>query len=73
MSAVEFDTQVVNGTIEIPLAHRADLVGPVHVIVLPQSPANATPAANATIIDRLIAKPLNVPGFVPFTREEAHG
>jgi hypothetical protein len=37
MAAVEFDAHITDGMIEIPLAHRGALAGPVHVIVLPQS------------------------------------
>jgi hypothetical protein len=67
MNAIEFDAQVTNGTIEIPAAHRGELSGSVHVIVLPQSPA-----AQATKIDELLARPLVVPGFRPLTRDAAH-
>lgn len=67
MAAVEFDAHITNGKIEIPPAHQRELAGPVHVIVLPRSPATI-----ATKIDELLAQPLNVPGFRPLTRDEAH-
>jgi len=67
MSAVEFDAHITNGTIEIPPSHRAELAGPVHVIVWPQSVP-----ASGTKIDELLTRPLNVPGFRPLTRDEAH-
>lgn len=67
MIAVEFDAQIKNGTIEIPPAHRNELVGSVHVIVLPQSRN-----ADCNMIDRLLANPLKVPGFVPLTRDEVY-
>jgi hypothetical protein len=67
VALIEFDAQITNGTIEIPAAHRGDVVGRVHVIVLPH-----LATAPATKIDELLAEPLNIPGFRPLTRDEAH-
>jgi hypothetical protein len=67
VAAIEFDAQITNGSIEIPAAHRGALLGAVHVIVFPQARY-----AGATKIDELIAHPLQVPGFRPLTRDEAH-
>jgi hypothetical protein len=67
MISVEFDAHVTNGTIEIPPVHRGELKGSVHVIIIPQAPGG-----RATKIDELLACPLQIPGFQPLTREEAH-
>ena len=67
MSAIEFDAQVTNGTIEIPVAHRDALQGEVHVVVYAQ-PIHG----GESKIDELIRHPLQLPGFQPLTRDEAH-
>jgi hypothetical protein len=67
MTTIEFDAQVTDGTIEIPAAHRRDVSGPVHVILVPRCQP-----AQATKIDELLARPLVLAGFRPLTRDEAH-
>jgi hypothetical protein len=67
MSAVQFDAQVTNGTIEIPAVHRDEVQGAVHVIIIPQPPLGCN-----TKIDELLAHPLQIPGFQPLARDEAH-
>jgi hypothetical protein len=67
MAAIEFEAQVTNGAIEIPPVHRAELQGSVHVIVIP-----AARAAGHSMIDELLAHPLQVTGFRPLTRDQAH-
>ncbi|MDX1946065.1 MAG: hypothetical protein SFU86_11765 [Pirellulaceae bacterium] len=67
MIAVEFETQVTDGKIEIPPAHRDALRGSVRVIVL-SNPRQPGPS----LIDELLANPLPIPNFQPLTRDEAH-
>lgn len=67
MAAIEFEAHVTNGMIEIPPVHRAELQGSVHVIVIPEARA-----VGNTKIDELLANPLQVTGFRPLTRDEAH-
>ena len=67
MAAIEFDAQITNGTIEIPAAHRQALQGDVHVVIYPQ----LTPSGESKI-DELLRAPLQVSGFRPLTREQAH-
>lgn len=68
MQAVEFQTTIKNGTIEIPQNLRDQIGSRVRVIVL--SVEHRTTATTA--IDELLAHPVKVPGFQPLTREEAH-
>jgi len=68
MAAIEFDAQVIDDTIKIPAVYEGEVKGHVHVIVFP-SPSSGTP----TKIDELLANPLQVDGFRPLTRDEAHG
>jgi hypothetical protein len=39
MYAIEFQTQVINGVIEVPEAYRQHLAGAVRVIILSERPA----------------------------------
>ncbi len=68
MQAVEFQTIIKDGTIEIPETLRGDLGERVRVILLTED----RPRAGENLIDRLLAHPLRVPGFHPMTREETH-
>jgi hypothetical protein len=67
MNTVEFDAEVANGQIEIPAALRAEVLGPVPVVVFPQ-----TPAPRENKIAEVLRNPLRVPVFQPLTRDEAH-
>lgn len=66
VSAVEFVSVVTNGSIPIPEAHKNQLRGAVRVIVVPQQPLGTSK------IDELLAHPIELPGFRPLTREQAH-
>jgi hypothetical protein len=68
MYAVAFKTRVKDGIIEIPAEYRAQVPDHVRVILL----AEHTPAGQADMIDRLLARPVVVRGFQPMSREEAH-
>jgi hypothetical protein len=68
MYAVEFQTTVKDGVIEIPPEYRGKVPGRVRVILL----ADEMPKATANMIDVLLAHPVEVQGFRPLSREEAH-
>lgn len=68
MYAVEFQTTVKDGVIEIPPEYRGQIPGRVRVILL----ADEMPKAAANMIDVLLAHPVEVQGFRPLSREEAH-
>jgi len=68
MFAVEFQTTVKDGVIEIPPEYRKQIPGHVRVILL----ADEMPKTTTNMIDLLLAHPVEVQGFRPSTREEAH-
>ena len=67
MYAVEFQTRIRNGTIEIPEEFRDRFREYVRVILLAEEKRST-----ADTIDRLIEDPLRIENFAPLTREEAH-
>lgn len=67
MYAIEFQTQVKDGVIQIPPQYQGQLQARVRVIILVESP----PATN-TFIDELLAQPLQIPDFEPLSREEIY-
>jgi hypothetical protein len=68
MNAVEFQANVSSGTIEIPAEYRDRVKGTVRVIIL-----SAERSWQPTIIDRMLAEPLQVDYFGPLSREEIYG
>ncbi len=67
MYAIEFQTRVTNGSIEIPEGLKDKLVGLVRVIILTEEKP-----AKAEMIDRLLAEPIKLESFEPLTREEIY-
>jgi len=75
MNALEFEAVAKDGRIEIPAEHATEVRGPVRVIVLYSGgvdPRSADDSGMPDELDELMDRPLDVPGFVPLTREEAH-
>ena len=68
MTTVEFQATANDGVIEIPPGYRDRVTGRVRVILL----TDETPAVKANMIDVLLAHPVEVEGFTPLSREEAH-
>ena len=68
MYAVEFQTKISNGNIELPQDLIGKLVGEVRVIVLKQE----QPVIAENMIDRLLDKPISLDGFKPMSREEMY-
>jgi hypothetical protein len=72
MYAIEFMTKIKNGSIEIPKEYQQRLReqtgdNTVRVIILA---SDRRPFVD--LIDELLANPIPVDGFVPFTRDELH-
>jgi hypothetical protein len=67
MNAVEFQTDIKDGTIEIPVEYRDRVKGTVRVIVL-----SAEQSRPADMIDRLLAEPLKADHFRPLSRDEIY-
>lgn len=69
MNAVEFEAVAKDGRIQIPPSYAETVSGPVRVILLYE----ATPDADVPDeLEELMNNPLDVPGFVPLSREEAN-
>jgi hypothetical protein len=78
MYAIEFRTKIKNGVIKIPVEFwerlsREGTEDRVRVIVLTEEPAEVPrPDARVDFIAQLLADPLEIPDFIPLTRDEAH-
>jgi hypothetical protein len=68
MYAIEFETFIEGNLVKLPMTDTKPLAGQVKVIVLQEEPVKET----ATLIDELLAHPLDLPNFVPFSREEIY-
>lgn len=69
MYAIEFQTTIKNGIIEIPRRYLKNLSNRVRVILLIEETPNKT---SVNFIDQLLAHPVRVEGFRPLTREEIY-
>jgi len=67
MIAIEFQTRMTNGIIEVPPEYRDQLVGTIRVIVLTQAPA-----PSHGIIAELLEHPIQDSTFTPLPREELY-
>jgi hypothetical protein len=67
MKAVEFQTKISDGSITIPEEYREEFKGNVRVILLSEEGVGSF-----DIIEHLLANPLTVENFKPFTREEIY-
>ena len=67
MYAVEFQTKVKNGIIEIPEVYRDRFKERVRVILLAEEVSTTL-----NLIDQLLQHPVKVAGFQPLTREEMY-
>ncbi len=68
MYAIEFQTTIKNGIIEIPRAYLRKLTNRVRVIVLVEEASKTT----VNFIDQLLDHPVRVKDFRPLTREEIY-
>jgi hypothetical protein len=69
MKAVEFQTSVKNGTIQIPEKYKAQFENHVRVVLMREE---KTAGEKTDIIDRLMENPLKVANFKPLSREASH-
>jgi nicotinate-nucleotide pyrophosphorylase len=67
MQAIEFQAKVKDGSITIPEQYRDSIKGNVRVILLAEDTTE-----NLDMIEYLLANPLNVRNFKPFTRKEIY-
>ena len=67
MYAIEFQTRIEEGVIQIPLQYRNELEQVVRVIILADMRKKT-----ANLIDQLLESPLKVKGFQPLSREEIY-
>lgn len=68
MYAVEFQTTVQNGTIQIPHEYVQRIPSRVKVILLAAEERHPT----TNLIDQLLANPLKIKNFKPLTRAEIY-
>ncbi|NJO83049.1 MAG: hypothetical protein HC828_09635 [Blastochloris sp.] len=67
MYAVEFQTSIKDGTIEIPSEYRNRFKGSIRVIILAEEQTEAT-----NMIEYLMKNPIHAPGFTPLKRDELY-
>ena len=67
MYAVEFQTKIKNGMIEIPKEYIRDVRENVKVILLMEQDTSTE-----SIIERLLQSPIKVKHFTPLTREDMY-
>ena len=67
MLAIEFQTRVEDGKIEVPEAYRDQVEGTVRVIILVEEDQPSD-----DIIARLLSDPIQIDDFTPLTREEIY-
>ncbi|MCW1969102.1 MAG: hypothetical protein KIH69_013405 [Anaerolineae bacterium] len=65
MYAVEFETQITNGKIEIPNEYQLQLIDSVRVIILMRDRKRSS----NNFIEQLIASPKAIEDFKPLTRD----
>jgi hypothetical protein len=67
MFAIEFQTRITDGKIELPEDYRSRLTGSVRVIVLSENLP-----AEPDMVDQLLTTPLQVEQFTPFQRDQIY-
>jgi hypothetical protein len=67
MQAIEFQTRVKNGTIEIPERYQSQVGKQVRVILLSEEHP-----ARLNLIDQLLEHPLKAESFKPLSRDEIY-
>ena len=78
MFAIEFQSRIRNGVIEVPAEYRERLRREsegdvVRVIVLTgETDEEQGPSARPDVLDELLANPIRVKDFKPLNRDETH-
>ncbi len=68
MQTVEFQTKIKNGIIHIPARFKGKIADDVQVILISKSDQ----ISEFDFIEYLMANPLNIKGFKPLSRDDAH-
>lgn len=68
MFSAEFEAEVKNGCIELPESLRERFHDRVRVRVMRDESGE-----RPSLLDQWLLAPISVPGFIPLTREDAHG
>ena len=68
MFSAEFEAEVKNGCIELPASLRERFHDRIRVRVMRDEAADSP-----SLLDKWLASPISVPGFIPLTREAVHG
>ena len=73
MQAIEFESIIQDQSIRLPASSALPSGQSVRVVVMYEQATPAETAANQNdAIARLIRQPLNIAGFTPLSRDEAH-
>jgi hypothetical protein len=73
MQAIEFDAVVKDMVIPLPSSSALFSGQSVRVVVMYETTSDPPePASRQDAMTRLAQHPLTIPGFVPFSRDEAH-
>jgi hypothetical protein len=67
MIAIEFQTRIKDGAIEVPVEYRDQLSGTVRVIIL-----RTEQQKTSKIIERILQHPINDPTFTPLRRDDIY-
>jgi len=67
MEAIEFKSKIKNGIIQIPEKYKQKIGNTVKVIIITEKKAK-----QSDIIDKLLANPIKLKDFLPFSREEIY-
>ncbi len=67
MIAIEFQTRIKDGAIEIPREYRDQLSGTVRVIIL-----RTESSKTSKIIERVLKDPIHDPAFAPLRRDDVY-
>jgi hypothetical protein len=67
MFAVEFQTKITDGMIELPAAYRDRLTGSVRVIILADESSGGP-----DVIEELLDRPLEIEQFTPLERDQIY-
>lgn len=68
MTAIEFHAQIREGMIAIPREYKDQFTDGVRVILMTEAPQDAP----QTLLDDLLDHPLEISGFRPLARDDAH-
>ena len=68
MQTAEFEAEISNGIIEIPLLLRDRFQHRVRVRLIEETPASS----DETILERWVKSPIEIPGFTPMSRDEGN-